>query len=139
MVITFKTFAKLIGVAVGTVAVIAVADKVIDKIADKIEDRYYAETEPNEGSIDLGKADIFKSKMRKCKTIYKAAVRAIIIMSAIAKVVSQAFRCGLEFGTCAGAGYAIRGNMAEDQLLAIIDDREAFHSFMSDIWKVVRV
>ena len=127
MVIEFKTLAKLAGVAVGAVAAMVVADKIIDKIynEDHIEDAAANTPETTETKIS--------------KKTAKFVMRTTIAFTAIAIVADRAIRIGLEFGAAAGAGIATRGNMTTDQLLAIVGDRKAFHSFMNDIWKVVRV
>lgn len=127
MVIEFKTVAKLAGIAVGSVAAMVVADKIIDKIynEDRIEDAAANTPETTETKIS--------------KKTAKFVTHTAIAFTTIAVVADRAIRIGLEFGATAGAGIATRGNMTTDQLLTIVGDRKAFHSFMNNIWKVVRV
>ena len=123
MVIEFKTVAKLVGIAVGAVAAMVVADKIIDKVYDKNQVEDASETSETEVS----------------KETTKFVTRAAIALATIALVADRAIRIGLEFGAVAGTGIATRGHMTTDQLLVIVNDGKAFHSFMNEIWKVVRV
>lgn len=123
MVIRFKTIAKFVGIAVGAATIMLITDRVIDKAheentTENIEDTKTVKTECNRETA-------------------KFAVRSFVVVAAMSKIASLAYKTGLEFGVASGAGYVLRNDITMDNLLKIIEDKKTFGSLMNNIWKVV--
>nr|DAD58011.1 MAG TPA: hypothetical protein [Caudoviricetes sp.] len=123
MVIRFKTIAKFVGVAVGAATVMLIADRVIDKTHEEDTTENTAETET--------------VKTEDNRETTKFVVRSVVVVAAMSKIASLAYKTGLEFGVASGAGYVLRNNITMDNLIKTIEDRKAFGSLMNNIWKVV--
>lgn len=139
MVITFKfkTFAKLIGVIAGTVAVVAIADKVADKVGDMLNDVYESENKENDTVPTAEDEAYFESVVKKVKILYKTVLRVAIISFVILNVVARAYNSGLEGGVIFGAASMIGEDLTTEDVRAFVHDKKSFSHFMRAVGEAV--
>lgn len=123
--VTFKTFAKIVAVAVGTIAVIAVADEVIDKICES----KVSKTDKTEVDTEI------ENDARTAKTIVNCFI-ALVVMS---KISIKFYARGLQSGVIYGAVAAAKNGATMDDVRHTVLDDDAFDRLMGEIGGAVRV
>lgn len=123
--VTFKTFAKIVAVAVGTIAAIAVADEVIDKICES----KISETDKTEADTEIAN-DVSTAK---------AIVNCFIALIAMSKIAIKFYARGLQSGVIYGAVAAAKNGATMDDVRYTILDDDAFGRLMGEIGGAVRV
>lgn len=135
--VTIKTFAKLVAVAVGTVAAIAAADKIIDKIDVRV-DKDRENMDATESAQDVVKAET-NADIADSKRTVKNAVNYFIIFMVASKLAIKFYARGLQSGVIYGAVSAAKNNAAMDDVRRVVLDDGAFSSLMNEVGKVVRI
>lgn len=127
---TFKTFVKLAVAAVGTVAAVAIADKVVEAI---YENRTVDETTSDSAKIEEN-AEIIESKR-----IIKVIVNAFIALNVMSTIAIKFYARGLQTGVIYGAVSAAKNDATMEDVRNVVLDDAAFGHLMGEIGEAVRV